>query len=85
MLDFKRHRFPGEIIILAVCWYLRYKLSLEDVTELLLERGINVSREATRKWVQKFGPKIAGVLDKKRRKTGKRWHVDETYVRVAGV
>ena len=57
MLDFKRHRFPGEIIIMAVRWYLRYRLSLEDVTELLLERGVNVSREAVREWVLKFGPK----------------------------
>ena len=85
MLDFTRHRFPGEIIIMAVRWYLRYRLSLEDVTELLLERGVNVSREAVREWVQKFGPRIAAVLDKKRRKIGGRWHLDETYMKVTGV
>ncbi len=85
MLDFSRHRFPGEIIIMAVRWYLRYRLSLEDVTELLLERGVNVSREAVREWVLKFGPQIAATLDKRRRKIGGRWHVDETYMKVAGV
>jgi len=58
---------------------------LAAITELLLERGINVSREAVREWVQKFGPQIAKTLNKKRRKIGKRWHVDETYVKVAGV
>jgi putative transposase len=73
------------IIIMAVRWYLRYKLSLADITELLLERGVNVSREAVREWVRKFGPQIAKSLNKKRRKIGKRWHVDETYVKVAGV
>jgi len=85
MISFKRHRFPKDIIITAVRWYLRYKLSFSDVSELLLERGINVSREAIREWVQKFGPQIGNILDKKRRKIGKQWHVDETYFKVAGV
>ncbi|MBU3916214.1 IS6 family transposase [bacterium] len=85
MISFERHRFPKDIIINAVRWYLKYKLSFSDVSELLLERGVNVSREAIREWVQKFGPQIGSVLDRKRRKTGKRWHVDETYVKVAGV
>ena len=85
-LNFKGHRFPGAIIIMAVRWYLRYKLSLGDITELLLERGVNVSRETIREWVQKFGPQIAKTLDKTRRKIDRRrWHVDETYVKVAGV
>ncbi|MCP4751230.1 MAG: IS6 family transposase, partial [Proteobacteria bacterium] len=85
MLSFKRHRFPDAVIITAVRWYLRYKLSLADIAELLLERGIDVSREAIREWVQKFGLQIGSILDEKRRKIGKRWHVDETYVKVAGV
>jgi len=80
MLNFKGHRFPPTIIIMAVRWYLRYKLSLGDISELLLERNINVSREAIRSWVQKFSPQIAKTLNRKRRKIGKRWHIDETYV-----
>ncbi len=43
---------------MAVRWYLRYKLSLGDITELLLERGVNVSRETIREWVQKFSNAI---------------------------
>jgi transposase-like protein len=35
-------RFPPEVIILAVRWYLRYGLSYRDVEELLAERGITV-------------------------------------------
>ena len=85
MISFKRHRFPKDIITTAVRWYLRYKLSFSDVSEFLLERGVNVSREAIREWVQKFGPQIGTILDIKRRKIGKRWHVDETYFKVAGV
>ncbi|MBT4513351.1 MAG: IS6 family transposase, partial [Chloroflexi bacterium] len=54
------------------------KLSFSDVSGFLLERGVNVSREAIREWVQKFGPQIGDILDIKRRKIGKRWHLDES-------
>ena len=33
-------RFPPEVIVLAVRWYLRYGLSYRDVEDLLAERGI---------------------------------------------
>ena len=39
---FKGFRFPPEIIVLALRWYLRYGLSYRDVEELLGERGIEV-------------------------------------------
>jgi hypothetical protein len=35
-------RFPREVIVLAVRWYLRFGLSYRDVEELLAERGIEV-------------------------------------------
>ncbi len=38
----KGFRFPPEVIVLAVRWYLRYGLSYRDVEELLAERGIEV-------------------------------------------
>ena len=85
MLKFSGYRFTAAIIIMAVRWYVRYKLSLRDITELLMERGVNVSHESIREWVLKFGPEIACIVDKKRRKIGFRWHVDETYMKVSGV
>ncbi|MFT7649934.1 MAG: hypothetical protein ACI8Y4_004699 [Candidatus Poriferisodalaceae bacterium] len=39
---FAGYRFPPEVILLAVRWYLRYGLSYRDVEELLAERGIEV-------------------------------------------
>jgi len=39
---FAGFRFPPEIIVLALRWYLRYALSYRDVEELLAERGIEV-------------------------------------------
>jgi hypothetical protein len=35
---FKGFRFPPEIVVLAVRWYLRYGLSYRDLEELLAER-----------------------------------------------
>jgi len=35
-------RYPPEVIVLAVRWYLRYGLSYRDVEELLAERGVEV-------------------------------------------
>ena len=39
---FKGFRFPPEVIVLAVRWYLRFGLSYRDVEELLAERRIEV-------------------------------------------
>jgi hypothetical protein len=38
---FSGYRFPREVIVLAVRWYLRFGLSYRDVEELLAERGID--------------------------------------------
>lgn len=61
-ISFKRHRFPPDSIRYAVWLYLRFTLSIRDVEELMLQRGIAVSREAVRCWVNKFGPLIASNL-----------------------
>jgi transposase-like protein len=37
---FTGFRFPAEVIVVAVRWYLRYGLSYRDVEELLVERGV---------------------------------------------
>jgi transposase-like protein len=41
-------RFPPEVIVLAVRWYLRFGLSYRDVEELLAERGIEVDQVTRR-------------------------------------
>jgi len=56
---FKRHRFPPEIILLAVRWYCRYALSYRDVCDMLAERGIEVDGSTVYRWVVKFGPEIS--------------------------
>jgi transposase-like protein len=48
------YRFPPEVIVVAVRWYLRYNLSYRDVEELLVERGIEVDHVTVFRWVQRF-------------------------------
>jgi transposase-like protein len=81
---FAGYRFPAEVIVLAVRWYLRYGLSYRDVEELLAERGIEVDQVTLFRWVQRFTPLLVDAARTCRHTTGDRWYVDETYVKVAG-
>jgi transposase, IS6 family len=81
---FAGFRFPPEIIVLAVRWYLRFGLSYRDVEELLVERGIEVDHVTVYRWVQRFTPLLADAARPCRHVVGDRWFVDETYVKVAG-
>ena len=83
-ISFKRHRFPPDVISYAVWLYLRFTLSIRDVEELLAQRGIEVSREAVRCWVNKFGPLIAANLRRRRSSPTGRWHLDDMVVRIRG-
>jgi transposase-like protein len=53
---FAGFRFPSDVIVLAVRWYLRFGLSYRDVEELLAERGIEVDHVTVYRWVQRFTP-----------------------------
>jgi transposase-like protein len=82
---FAGFRFPAEVIVVAVRWYLRYNLSYRDVEELLVERGIEVDHVTVYRWVQRFTPLLADAARFARHSPGDRWHVDETYIKVNGV
>ena len=81
---FRGHRWPRDIIVTAVRWYLRYRLSAADVRDLLAERGVDVSARTVLHWVQKFAPLLARAGRRAAASLGVRWWCDETYVRVGG-
>ena len=70
--------------MLAVRCYLRFGLSYRDVEELLADRGIDVDHVTVHLLVQRFSPLLADAARSGRHRVGDRWHVDETYVKVAG-
>jgi len=82
---FTGFRFPPEVILLAVRWYLRYGLSYRNLAELLAERGIEVDHVTLYRWVQRFTPLLIDAGRPCRHLAGDRWFVDETYVKVFGV
>jgi IS6 family transposase len=83
--SFAGFRFPPEVILMAVRWYLRYGLSYRDVEELLAERGVDVDHVTIYRWVQRFTPLVIEAARPCRHSVGDRWFVNETYVKVAGM
>jgi putative transposase len=80
-----RAQFPSDVIALVVLWRLRYQLSLRDLSEMFLLRGIVFSHEAVRDWEAKLTAALAENLRRRRRgKVGRSWYVDETYLKVQG-
>ncbi len=76
----KGYRFPREIIVYAVWAYHRFALSTADVEDLLAERGVIVSRESVRKWVNRFGRHFAHCIKRDRPAAADKWHLDEVVV-----
>ena len=78
-------QYPTDLVLLVVLWRLRYKLSLRDVAEMFLVRGIVFTHETVRDWEARFAPLLTARLQAKRRgQGGTKWHADETYLRVNG-
>jgi transposase-like protein len=77
-------RFPPDVIVLAVRWYLRFGLSYRDVEELLIERGVEVDHVTIYRWVLRFTPLLVDAALPCRHRVGDRWQVDETYVKISG-
>jgi len=78
---FNSLEYPTDIVLLVVLWRLRYKLSLRDLAEMVLERGFEFTHEAVRDWETRFAPLMAEQLRARRRgQAGRSWYVDETYV-----
>lgn len=78
-------RFPAAVISCAVRWYHRFNLSLRDIEELLLERGVTVTYESVRNWCDRFGAQFAHRAKAARGKPGSTWHLDELFVNLRGM
>jgi putative transposase len=67
---------------------LRYRLTLRDLSEIMLLRGFTASHEWVWQWEAKLRPMMGEALRKRRRGTGRSsgqsWYVDETYLKIHG-
>ena len=78
------HRFPRDIILLAVRYYLQLGAAAERIAGILADRGIDVSGRTVLRWVQKFGPALSEEIRRYRKPVSTTWLVDETYVKILG-
>lgn len=77
--------YPTEVVMLVVHYYYKFKVSLDDVVELMVMRGFHLSHQTVHNWVQTFGVEL-GIKLRVRRKgrAGKKWHADATYICIKG-
>src|SRR6201994_618683 len=81
---FKGRHYSGEIILLAVRWYLRYPLAYHHVAEMLAERGLAVDASCIWRWVQAYAPKLNKRCRPHLRPTNKSYRIDETFIKIKG-
>ena len=81
---FRNRQFEPEVIVTCVRWYLRFSLSLRDLEELMAERGLSVDHTTIWRWTQEYGPEVYRLLGGEVKRKSSTWHIDETFVRIAG-
>jgi putative transposase len=64
--------------------YHRLALSTADVEDLLAERGVIVSRETVRLWINRLGRHFADCIRTNRPKPNDKWHLDEAVITIGG-
>ena len=55
-------RFPLDIMLTCVRWYLAYALSLRNLEEMMQERGVFVDHSTIHRWVIKLTPVLEEVF-----------------------
>ena len=81
---FRGFRFPAEVILWAVRWYLQFPISYRDLERMLADRGVAVDHTTMYRWVQHFAPELEKRMRRHLHPCRGPWHVDETYIRVIG-
>jgi putative transposase len=59
-------------------------LSYRNIEELMSIRGLKVDHVTIQRWVFKFSPLIDQEFRKLKHRVGRRWRMDETYIKVKG-
>jgi transposase-like protein len=85
MHNFKGMRFPADVILVCMRWYVAYPLSYRHLEEMMQERGVFVDHSSINRWTIRFLPLIEKMARKHKRPVGGNWRMDETYIKVKGV
>ena len=81
---YHRRRFHSDVIKRVIWLYFRFNLSLREIEELMAERGVDVSYETIRRWIDTFGTVFAKRIKSRSSNPSPRWHLDEVYTKING-
>jgi transposase-like protein len=81
---FEGRHFDRAVIILCVRWYLRFKLSLRDLAEMMAERGVSMAHTTIMRWVQRYAPEFEKRWRRFARAVRRSCRVDETCIKIRG-
>jgi transposase-like protein len=81
---FAKRWFADEVIIWCVRWYLRFKLSYRDMTEIAWEFGVLVAPSTILRWVARYATEFQQRWQFFEQRVGRSWRADETYIKVRG-
>jgi transposase-like protein len=73
------------VIFLCLRWYLWYCLTLRDVEELMLERGLAMDHSAIGRWVLRYAPELHTRIRREIRPPNRSRRVDERLYAWRGV
>ena len=83
-ISFKGRQFQQDMILQSVRWYLAYPLSYRDIEELMQERGLSLDHSTIHRWALHYSPQLEAAFRLQKKRTGNRWRMDETYIKVKG-
>ena len=61
-----------------------YNLSLRDLEEMMAKRGVSVDHATVHRWVIRYSPELLERFNRRKRPVSRKWHIDETYIKVRG-
>jgi putative transposase len=83
-VSFKGAHLPQEIMLTGIHWYVAYPVRTRHVEERMRERGGPVDHATINRGVIKYSPQLEAAFHPRKRPVGRRWRLDETYIRVKG-
>ena len=67
-----------------VNWYLRFKVSYRDLSEIMRQLGVSVAPSTILRWVIRYSIVFAESMRPLEKQVGRSWRCDETYIKVGG-
>ena len=64
-LNFSGRHYPSDIMMMALRYYLAYKLSFREIEEIFAERNIHFDHSTLNRWVIKYAPQREARFRKK--------------------